>query len=83
MRQKRRGIGFETVAGVGGAIVETYFAGHFLAVFFCLLSLLFFLRARVPDLIWFDSVYFVATAGFIADQLMRDKQQRQQQQILV
>ena len=32
----------------------------------------------IPGLIWFGSVYLVTTAGFEADQLMRDKQQQQQ-----
>ena len=40
----------------------------FLSVIFCLLSLL--ISGRIPVLIWFDSVYLVTTAGFVADQLM-------------
>ena len=45
-----------------------------LSVVVCLLSLLFF-SGRVPGLIWFGSVYLVTTPGFVADQLMRHKQQ--------
>ena len=42
------------------------FAGYFLPVLFCMLSML------ISDsrLIWFGSVYLVTTAGFVADQLM-------------
>ena len=32
-----------------------------------------FFSGHVPGLIWFRSVYFVITAGFVADQLMWDK----------
>ena len=35
----------------------------------------FFFSERVPGLIWFGSIYLVTTAGFVADHLMRDKQQ--------
>ena len=40
----------------------------FLSVLFCLLSLL--ISERISGLIWFDSVYLVTTAGFVADQFM-------------
>ena len=45
----------------------------FLSVVFCLLPLLF--SERVPGLVWLGSVYLVTTAGFVADQLLCDKQQ--------
>ena len=32
---------------------------------------------RVPGWTWFGSVYLMTTAGFVADQFMRDKQQQQ------
>ena len=35
----------------------------------------FFFSERAPGVIWFGSVYLVTTAGFVPDQLMRDKQQ--------
>ena len=41
----------------------------FFSVSSCLASLFFFLD-RVPDLVWFSSVYLVTSAGFVADQLM-------------
>ena len=41
----------------------------FLSLSFCLFSLIVF-SERVPGLIWFGFVYLVATAGFVADQLM-------------
>ena len=44
----------------------------FLSVLFCLLSLL--VSERCSGLISFGSVYLVTTAGFVADQLMWDKQ---------
>ena len=44
----------------------------FLSVLFCLLSLL--ISERFSGLVWFGSVYLVTTAGFVADQLMSDKQ---------
>ena len=37
---------------------------------FCLCSLLFFSERILPGLVWFDSVYIVTTAGFVADQLI-------------
>ena len=47
-------------------IATMSFAGYFLPVLFCMLSML------ISDsrLIWFGSVYLVTTAGFVADQLM-------------
>ena len=47
-------------------IATMSFAGYFLPVFFCMLSML------ISDsrLIWFGPVYLVTTAGFVADQLM-------------
>ena len=46
--------------------MKVSFAGYFLPVLFCMLSML------ISDsrLIWFGSVYLVTTAGFVADQLM-------------
>jgi hypothetical protein len=49
----------------------------FLSVLFCLLFLLTF--ESITGLIWLGSVYLATTAGFVADQSMRDKQQQQQQ----
>ena len=40
----------------------------FLSVLFCLLSLL--ISERISGLIGLGSVYLVATAGFVADQVM-------------
>ena len=47
-------------------IATMSFAGYFLPVLFCMLSML------ISDsrLIWFGSVYLVTTAGFVADQSM-------------
>ena len=47
-------------------IATMSFAGYFLPVLFCMLSML------ISDsrLIWFGSAYLVTTAGFVADQLM-------------
>ena len=41
------------------------FAGYFIVRPF-----LFPCLSPIPGLIWFGSVYFVTTAGFVADQLM-------------
>ena len=35
----------------------------------CLISLFFF-SGRVPDLVWFGSVYLGTTAGLVADQFI-------------
>ena len=45
------------------------FAGYFLVRFF-LSAFPAFFSERNPGLIWFGSMYLVATAGFVADQLM-------------
>ena len=50
------------------SIATMSFAGYFLVVLFCLLSLL--ISERFSGLIWFRSVHLVTTAGFVADQLM-------------
>ena len=42
----------------------------FLLVLLCLISLL--ISKRIPGMIWLGSVYLVTTAGFVADQLIRD-----------
>ena len=47
-------------------IATMSFAGYFLPVLFCMLSML----TSDSRLIWFGSVYLVTTAGFVADQLM-------------
>ena len=50
-------------------IATMFFAGYSLVrSLFSLLSLL--ISERIPGLIWFDPVYLVTTAGFIADQLI-------------
>ena len=51
----------------------------FLSVLFCLLSLLI---SEISGLIWLGFVYLVTTVRFVADQLMRDKQQTTTIQIL-
>ena len=50
------------------SIATMSFAGYFLVVLFCLLSLL--ISERFSGLIWFRSVHLVTTTGFVADQLM-------------
>ena len=50
------------------SIVTMSFAGYFLVVLFCLLSLL--ISERFPGLIGFRSVHLATTAGFVAGQLM-------------
>ena len=57
------------------------FAGYFL-VCFLLSECPAFFSESVPGLIWFGSVELLTTAGFVADQLMLDKQQQQQQQLM-
>ena len=61
---------------VPSCVATMSFAGYSLVR--CLLSAFpaTFFSERVPGLIWFGSVYLVTTAGFAADQLMRDKQQQ-------
>ena len=50
------------------SIATTSSAGYFLMFLFCLLSLL--ISKRFSGLNWFDSVYLVSMAGFVADQSM-------------
>ena len=50
------------------SIATMFFAGYFLVVLFCLLSLL--ISERYSGLISFRSVHLVTTPGFVADQLM-------------
>ena len=46
--------------------------------FSCVFLFVFlFYSETVPGLIWSGSVYLVTTAGFVEDQLMRDKEQQQ------
>ena len=49
----------------------------------CPLPSLCFPSDRIPGLVWFGSVYFVTTAGFVADQLTGGKQQQQQQRVSI